>query len=389
MLVMTQLLLSILLSVSPTHADTFLTFHDQIDSAFEVIMQTSVGRGICRHILGADAANITFHLGVSPAAAEKIAADCATGDAPETWIFGSNANIRKLSITAGRPRSYESLQAEKDFPIESWTDPFTNTTTLIMGKEGLTYERLVQLLAHEMAVYFDSKANPAHADALLIPEIRDLKIENAGKFNPLLAVSDPLIAHTMTYIRALQVEFKIVEELVEQAKISPPPDFHDRYLNYLISAECRQDCLMRLISHMREKYLPIGLPLLAFSPQFRMQVTGELVRFRPNWSEKRWSRVQEIFNSYPVEFLKSQFTGNTLADIQNVFEDRQDLSSAEANVSQFLNEILWPLEKAALVNARVNDNETFLEYMKTPLLSGANVLFSSGPRVRIGTGNIE
>ena len=64
---------------------------------------------------------------------------------------------------------------------------------LLAGRDGLTHEHLVQALAHELAVYLDSKANPAASDAAAIPELRDLQVFAAGgpAMDPMVAISDP------------------------------------------------------------------------------------------------------------------------------------------------------------------------------------------------------
>ncbi|MGZ3723642.1 MAG: hypothetical protein ACXVA9_11955 [Bdellovibrionales bacterium] len=360
-----------------------------IDSAIQEIMMTHVGQAICQKILGADPEAIEFHLGVSSGAAQTIAQSC-NGDADVKWIFETSyQDIRKLTLKSFKPRKYALLSAETVFPIESWTDPFSNTTVLMAGREGVSHERLVQLLAHETAVYFDSKANPAHADAQNIPAIRDLILQTTARMNPLVAVTDPLIAHTLTFIRALQVEYAIVDELVAMRKIVAPADHEDPYLKLLISDQCREECLETLITNMRTDYLPIGLPLLAFAPHFRAVVTKELAKAKPLWHQAQWSRVQESLNNLPVEFLKSQFTGSPLTDLQRIFVTSNPPTLPFQIVAKFLNEDLWPIEKPAIMQTKLPTGATFLEFMKVPLLSGYNILLSSGPRVRVKPGNAE
>lgn len=387
----TRLLISALLVYFSAFANAGAVFQDDIDTAFEEIMRSNLGRAICTEILGANAEAISFHLGVSESAGKVIARNCAAGSPELQWIFPTpNHDIQKLSLKANKPRRYVMLQAQMNFPIESWTDHFTNTTVLLAGPEGLSQTRLIQLLVHEMAVYFDSKANPAHPEARSIPELRDIKIIPPTTLNPLLVVSDPLIAHTLTFIRALQVEFEIVSDLVSQGRIATPPDFGNVYLNYLISERCDHACLLKAIDMMRAKYLPFGLPLMAFSPFFRSSMADDLVRAKPpGWTSVQWTAVQLSLNTLPVEFLKSQFTGNPLADMQKVFQTKDIPTAAYSSVVSFLNNDLWPLERVALADTRLVGGKSFLEFMKVPLLSGVNISLSSGPRVRIGTGNIE
>ena len=386
-----RLLIAAVLSVSCSLAFADDAFQRDVDSAVQEIMLTRTGQAICQRILGAQAEAIEFHLGVSSSTAEAIMQSC-TGEPNDKWVFATSyQDIRKLTLKAFKPRKYVLLSAEINFPIESWTDPFSNTTVLLAGHEGISHERLVQLLAHEMAVYFDSKANPAHPDAQNIPLLRDLELTSSAKMNPLVAVSDPLIAHTMTYVRALQVEFSIVDELIQMHKIIPPADQADPYLNFLISDKCAEECLEELVATMRATYLPIGLPLLAFAPHYRALLSKELARARPIlWHQGQWARVQESLNTLPVEFLKTQFTGNPLADLQKIFLADASTQPAFVSVSKFLRDDLWALERPALSGTHlISSNASFLEFMKVPLLSGYNILLSSGPRVRVRTGNSE
>lgn len=365
------------------------SFQQDIDNAFIEIMRTQIGQSICQQILGGQPEAIAFHLGVSKSASEQIAQGCH-GASPSPWVQETSyQDIRKLNIKPFQARKYTILSAETTFPIESWTDPFTNTTVLLAGRDGISHERLVQLLAHEMAVYFDSKADPAHPDAQLIPALRDLQLIEKAPMNPLVAVTNPLTAHTLTFVRALQVEYSIVNELIASGKIVPPKDHDNQYLQYLISPGCTESCLEYLILDMRQSYLQISLPLLAFAPHFRALLAQEIPRLNPNWSQDQWARMQAALNTLPVEFLKTQFTGNPIADLQRVFVSDDSSKPAFQTVSRFLGEDLFPLEWQALTKTSLPSGQTFLEFMKTPLLSGYNILLSSGPRVRVTTGNTE
>lgn len=383
-----SLITALILGTSPAIAAND-AFQKDIDSAIQEILLTKVGQGICQKILGADPAALEFHLGVSHEAAGTLAQSC-NGDVNAQWIAEtSRADVRKLTLKSFQPRKYVLLSAETSFPIESWTDPFSNTTVFLTDRVGISHERLVQLLAHELAVYFDSKANPAHADAQNVPELRDLKLNSEGQFNPLVAVSDPLIAHTLTFVRALQVEYAIVDELIAMRKILPPADHDDPYLQFLVSKNCKEDCLERLIGEMRGKYLPIALPLLAYSPQFRVMVGPELAKARPLWRQTQWHRVQDSLNTLPADFLLpvASHTLSPLEDMQRTFVASNPPPEFQT-VSKFDND-LWRLERPAIFKSTLDNGEPFLEFMKKPLLSGYNILLSSGPRVRVTTGNVE
>ena len=364
-------------------AVTEIPVQREVDRAFELILRTNIGKSICRDILGSDAQALELHLGISAESAVKIAPECVDSEA-SGWIYPTApADIRKISIKSSKPRRYRMVRAYQNFPIESWTDSFSNVTTISIGEKPLNFSRLVQILAHETAVYFDSKSNPLHPGAQEVPHLRGLNFRRAGELDPLLAVSNPMQAHTLTYLRALQVEFEILREL--EGHIEMPTDFKDPYLSYLISERCQQNCIEELIVNTRAIYMPFSLPLLAFSPHYREMFWQELPRLVPPWTTEQWQRASAALNHLPVEFLKNQFTGDVVADFTRFFIKNR----GQASVDKFLASDLWPAEQRSLANSRFASGETLLEFMKKPLLSGYNISLSSGPRVRVRTGNIE
>jgi hypothetical protein len=359
-----------------------------INAAYSLIMETQLGQAICRQILGGDAEAIEFHLGVSPAAAQLIAQRCPRS-ARHAWIYATRPNdIRKLTISGSSARKYKVFVSDLAFPIESWTEPFTNTTVIIAPSLPIKRERLVKILAHEMAVYFDSKANPAHPDAGHIPSLRQLNIQSTGTLDPLVTLSNPLHSHALTFVRALQVETEVLKDLARAGKIEFKNQIEPAYAE-LVSGQCGHACLKALVLKIREALLPIGLPLLAFAPHYRSLILQELPNLRLNWTEEAWQRAQQALNHLPVDFLRTQSGGDPVSDMYRVFFADTNQQSRYHVVTKFLDKDLWPLEEEALFSAHVNGGSTLLEFMKLPTLSGYNVGLSSGPRVRIRTGNVE
>jgi len=362
----------------------------EVDAAYSLIFQTQMGKAVCRQILGGDREAIRLHLGVSVAASATLAAQCPKG-AAHKWIYPTRPeDIRKLSLKDARPRAYKVLVSSVAFPIESWTEPFTNTTVLVTPVKDIPIERWVQILAHETAVYFDSKANPAHPDAQQIPELRALAFNTPAKMDPLIAFSNPLHGHAMTYVRALQVEYEILLELVRAGKLRVDGLFEPTQ-NLIISERCGHECLQRLVVRLRATLSPISLPLLAFAPHYRSLILQELPRTQVAWPEPVWQRAQQVLNHLPVDFLKTQFGGDPVADMKRVFYANASEQVKFNEVAQFLEHDLWPVEQVAVFETQLRAIPlmSLLEFMKAPLLSGYNVGLSSGPRVRIRTGNIE
>jgi hypothetical protein len=377
-----------LIPTSSVWAETSeLPMQKDIDHAFELILSTHIGRAVCRDILGADAQALEMHLGMSKTEAASVAKDCA-GSEPSEWIYPTSPNdIRKITLKSPQPRVYKFVHSDQSFPIESWTDPYSNVTTILISGNSISFPRLVQILAHEMAVYLDSKSHPLYPSADQVPHLRDLNIISSGVMNPLIAISDPLQAHTMTYLRALQVEFSILNELVGQKQITAPQDLNDPYLLELVSERCQLACIEDLIEKMRDVYLPVSLPLLAFSSHYRALIERELTQLDLNPNE----RMQAGFalRALPIQFMKRQFTGDVVADLTRVFFADESQKAHFKIVSDFLKNTLWNLEKPALYSAHFSSGLSLLEFMKRPLLSGYNIALASGPRVRIRTGGIE
>ncbi len=360
----------------------------EIDSAYTLIFQTSFGKAICRQILGADPHALEFHLGVSALVARRIAASCPR-EGRHRWIYATDpTDIRKLTLKNSHPRKYKILVSPLAFPIESWTEPFTNTTVLVTQRLPLSRERWVQILAHELAVYFDAKANPAHPDADQIADLRNLRLAAPAGMNPLIAATNPLNSHALTFVRALQVEQMIVQELIRSKKINASAAAEPMQQRF-IQESCAHECLKDVILRVRATLLPLGLPLLAFAPHFRSSVSSEIPR-AVNWDAETLTRAHIVLNRLPVEFLKSESTGDAVKDMKRVFYANLDQYQSAGDVAQFLAADLWAVEERPLFESRLSESsESLLEFMKQPLLSGYNVGLSSGPRVRIRTGVFE
>lgn len=360
----------------------------EIDSAYKLIFETSLGKAICRQILGADPEAIQFHIGVSFSTARAIARGCGK-DSRHPWIFATDpSDIRKLTLKNSQPRKYEVLTTAVTFPIESWTEPFSNTTVLVTQNQVISRERWVQILAHETAVYFDSKANPAHPDAEQIPLMRSLRLTSPGGLPPLIAATNPLNSHALTFVRALLVEATIVDELVARGRIEKEARVEASQERF-ISESCGHECLKDLVLKVRATLLPVSLPLLAFAPYFRSTILSELPR-AVNWNAETMARAHRVLNRLPVEFLKTESTGDAVQDMKRVFYANQAPGQNASEVANFLAQDLWQIEERALFESRLGERaETWLEFLKKPLLSGYNVGLSSGPRVRIRTGVFE
>lgn len=381
--------LQMLFSAHLVFAATEMPVQQEVDRAFGLILQTQIGKAICRDIMGADAQALSLHLGISKTKATELAQGCGGSEASE-WIYPTSpADIRKLTLKAAKPRRYKLVHTDVSFPIESWTDPYSNVTSILTTTKTVSLSRMVQILAHETAVYFDSKSHPLHPGAEDIPHLRGMNLKQAGQMNPLVAISNPLQAHTLTYLRALHVEFAILEELVGLGKIAPPKDLNDPYLQHLVSPRCAQSCIEELIRNTHAIYSPFTLPLLAMSPHYRALALQELPQIQLLWGQSEWADAHMVFNQMPVQFMKNQFAGDVVAEMSRFYFKNEEDRRAYERINAFLLSDLWPVEWAAISQSRFPSGATLLEFMKRPLLSGYNIALTSGPRVRVRTGSIE
>jgi hypothetical protein len=202
-------------------------------------------------------------------------------------------------------------------------------------------------------------------------------------------LSNPLNGHVLTFLRALQVETLILNELIRRGQIEAGgllSDVQERF----VATSCAHECIKSLIFRLRNDLMPLGLPILAYSPYYRSLILSEIPKLSLDWQLMTRQRAQLVLNNLPVEFLKNQSGGDPVADMKRVFYLNSIDYQNVVEVTQLLQNDLWPLEKESLFSARLEGSDkTLLEYMKMPLLSGYNVGLSSGPRVRIRGGGSE
>lgn len=383
-------------------APTEAKLQQDVDRAFGMIFQTQIGQTICRDILGADASAIALHLGVTREAAVRFAKKCSGDFEPAEWVYPTApADILKIGGGASQStKQYILRTTEADFPIESWTDSVTNATTILFPEDAQNkssqFEYLVQILAHETAVYFDSKINPKHQNANSIPHLRSLSLKGPGKMDPLIAVSNPIVGHTLTYLRALQVEFAILDELDARFGIyfTPHPALNHPYLRYLVSEGCAHVCIEDLILRLKVDYMPIALPMLAFASHYRSIIIPELGRIQPKWNATEWLNANQSLNNFPVAYAQTYKetvnSQNVVVAMENVFNAPQSERAKFDSTMLFMANELWEIEWPVVSQSRFESSGlSLLEFMKRPLLSGYNIFLTSGPRVRVRGGLIE
>ena len=371
---------------------------EQIDAAMILIMKTQVGLSICKGILNAEPTQISYHLGVSAGAAQRIAEGCKNSNGRHDWIQSSPVEaLQKFSVNPEAHRHYLFVINGDSIPFDSWTEPYSNTTVFVIHSlrdKPINRSRLIQLLAHETAVYFDAKSQLGHDDSQNLPQIKNIsflvnKLEAKGR--PQVAVMNPMIAHTMTFVRAMMVERQIVSEIASWGEIEMPEEYSDPLIANLTSQYCETSCLEDLVTQMSDIYLPLALPLTAFSPTYLSQKRSEVDPLSKT-DKETWEQLNLALRVYPQEYMSSidQFKQRPFMELIQFFANPSAMPEFAKEESIF-KRFLWPQDWQTVQSTKIREGRgepvSLLLFMKRPLLSGYNILFSNGPRVRIRAGD--
>ena len=90
------------------------------------------------------------------------------------------------------------------FPFDSWTDPYSNNTVLLLrhqpGITDLNYGFVTQLVAHEMAIYFDSRSWPGSLDWNRMPSNGTMDMHYGTNLRSIhTSLANPLIANVFAF----------------------------------------------------------------------------------------------------------------------------------------------------------------------------------------------
>ena len=165
--------------INPQNNPRFRKF---LDDALLDVMNTDVGRALCAHVLGGKLELIEKHIGVSTPTAKAIQNRCGSRPAKQiSYIHPSNEEdlIKFSDSRSTEKREYFFVfNLNKPWPMDSWTDPIGNKTYLVFQKDWVEAAQkstnaetnqklsilLYQMLAHELAIYFDPKHFPGGTD---------------------------------------------------------------------------------------------------------------------------------------------------------------------------------------------------------------------------------
>lgn len=377
-----------------------------IDTITIDLMKTELGQQICAGILNQNPQLIEMHLSVSSRAANVIAASCLwRPSAVTSMVYPSPDHVlSKLSVrpAAGQTRLYMIVVTDAPhFAFDSWTDPYTNNTVLLVRRsaaEGsdLNYAFLAQLVAHEMAIYFDSRFWPGTAEWKQIAPNLALDQQFAGNMPALETIlANPLIANVFAFMRAFQVEKTMIDDLRAKGEILLPAnyDYSSRQFPFL-QDNCRRVCLAKYLETESANLLPLALPLVAFAPHYRTQRLAGLISAAEGPPTDAKLNAIRVLAQYAPQYIHDSIKGDFLSHLIKIPTDpviaKQRAEAKEVFKTFLLQTDLKNLNRFAnQPSPRTTEAGRFdvYHFLSRPLLSGFNVRISGGPRPRIRGGN--
>lgn len=377
-----------------------------IDSITIDLMKTDLGQQICAGILNQNPQLIEMHLSVSSRAANVIAASCLWRASKVTsMVYPSPEQVlNKLSVrpAAGQTRLYMVVVTDAPhFAFDSWTDPYTNNTVLLVrrssaGTSDLNYAFLTQLVAHEMAIYFDSRFWPGTPEWKQVAPNLALDQQYAGNMQALeTALANPLISNVFAFMRAFQVEKAMIDDLSAKGEILLPAnyDYSSRQFPFL-QDNCRRSCLAKYVEGEANNLLPLALPLVAFAPHYRTQRLSSLISAGEGPPTDAKLNAIRVLAQYAPQYIHDSIKGDFLSHLIKIPNDpvvaKQREEAKEVFKTYLLQGDLKSLSRlAANPPHRTAEAARFdiYHFLSRPLLSGFNVRISGGPRPRIRGGN--
>lgn len=372
-----------------------------MDKALLLITSHSeLGRQIAKFVLHCNKEAIINHLGASAIAAEEISKICSQEFFlnRHKFILPSPLNaLDKLSRRVNwQKKTYSLILTNRTtMDYDSWTSSLTNRTTLVVyhdrDKSELNLSHLTQLLAHELAIYFDAKFWIDSEDWKMLYSLN--KITENYESKTKIALNNPLINQVFIYSRAFTVEKYIVEDLVNQGllTLNSPSYYKNNPYFFFNKNSCLDLCVYENIMKMSYWYIPNSLPLLAFSPQYRSLKWMEIIHQSPSFDEKQMSSLNNFLNDIPLNFISTYVEMDALQILEMQSLGGLGNFSDTIALNHFFKTVLLPqdlqqLKEAMTLQSSATHQSRLLIQMIQPSLSGYNVKLSSGPRPRIKTG---
>lgn len=363
-----------------------------IDEKTTDLLKTAPGLALCHQVLGANTTALQNYLAISAPAATQIALNCATHEGSHNFVddFTVTGPIKMTKSVAFQRRHYQFLLTDENkWPFDSWTDAATNQTVLVLPKKhGQDPNVFLQMLAHELAIYFDGQYSVGTQEWWSLHANKKFTIVSADRERLFFAVNNPVIAAILSYMRAFRVEQEMMKELLEDRPETVAQ--YDELAFQFLSYSCDHDCLMNFVKAQSMALSPYALALTAYSGSYKNKKIKELEASSPILSY-RASILSLSLDSFDRHFIKKTkynvLPFISIIDSMNSWLPRQFLHSVqELFETKILPEDFKHIEEAKVFLADSNETISFLQWILQPVLSGRNVDFSSGPRPRIRTG---
>lgn len=398
-------------SFEKIRADSQEKYQDIIDESLFKISQTTTGQKIIRQILNCQKEAIEIHLGVSEQMAKSIGDKCSLTHketaSQNSLILESPLDVLSKTIDRSREeasvkRTYTFLLTHNsEWSFDSWTNPSTNNTSIVLpiDEQGHIVEdesRILEILAHETAIYFDSKFWSGSTQFETLPGVESFYNDfTISKERVALALDNPIIAHSLAFLRAFQAEQNMTNELNKKNIIYfSAQDLLRRQQRIQSFGMCKGLCLHNFLKRQIEYQSNMALPLYAYAPSYRARLWTFLQENKEilpgNSFDTSESYLKELLLETPSRFYLDN-THNNIHILLEYFEyNFFTADSSFANLKDFNTFVelnIHPIHLEDLEKQKYPlSQQSALEYMATPLLSGFNVRMSSGPRPRIIVG---
>lgn len=371
----------------------------ELQSLFDTItsrlLHTSIGTALCRDVLDGKAESLIDHLALSPQAAATAAEECRLSEAKSSWVYNSpNLTPSKLTLNGRQsPRRYVLIVTDRpDLPLDSWTDAFSNQTTLFLHSSrhssDLSLQFLTQIIAHEMAIYFDSKSWPQGPDWNNIPALAESRIKMDSQRLTTSAALNPGLATVLAFIRAYKVERVMLKEISNLGLMGADPVIYNTKDLPFLKSPCRSECIAQFIQQQIQ-WIDLFQPaLLALSPHYRAARLDLLRESSQPISEAEVNAL-ERYPPYYFAKIRSEMAGLNLVSLAQSAEEKRMHKEINQTMGRMLQADLKTLKAAKIWVPREAQNFDLLAYLAVPLLSDANISLAAGPRPRIRTGGTK
>ncbi|MCB9026281.1 MAG: hypothetical protein H6625_08195 [Bdellovibrionaceae bacterium] len=393
-------------------AQSNMELQQLIDNSIYKISKSLIGQQIIYRVLKCQAEVIELHLGVSAEMANTMALECQ--NISPNQLVNENENFVKQSplnslikttdeerLKVSKKRTYTFLITERnEWKIDSWTNSSTNDTSIVIqwDKDGsylIDEARIIEILSHETAIYFDSKYWAGATQFSALPGVKQFFNHfSISRDKVTLALDNPFIAHSLAFLRAFKVEQEITSELSRRNLISFSSKDQVRRKEKIESfLMCKAYCLHKFLQKQAEYQKDVALPLFAYAPSYRARLWTDIMSKTFTDSNKFKGQSSLKLKKLLVEVPSKFYLQNTDHNIHIILESLSynlDLKNRFPNMDKFNNFVISEVLPVHFKNLEKQDyvliQQSALEYMTEPLLSGYNIRMSSGPRPRIVVG---